>query len=89
MIDSKRRSLVKALLWQALGLASMILVGLYFTGSIKTGGTMALVNAGLGLVVYLIYERFWQSVGWGRLPLVRSVGMPGQGRRDGDAKGGV
>ncbi len=27
---------------------------------------MALVNAALGLMTYVIYERFWARIGWGR-----------------------
>jgi len=65
-MDSTRRSLVKALLWQTLGLVSMLVIGLMFTGSLKTGGLMALSNAFLGFVVYLAYERVWQKIGWGR-----------------------
>jgi uncharacterized membrane protein len=30
------------------------------------GGIMALVNTGLGFVTYLIYERVWAGISWGR-----------------------
>ena len=41
----------------------MILVGLIATGSVKVGGAMALVNAALGLSMYVIYERVWARLG--------------------------
>ena len=37
-MDTPQRSLVKALLWTLLGLLSMSLVGLLFTGSVQLGG---------------------------------------------------
>ncbi|PJE33422.1 hypothetical protein PSM7751_00036 [Pseudooceanicola marinus] len=66
-MDTPQRSLVKALLWTLLGLLMMSLVGLLFTGSVQLGGAMALVNAALGLLCYMGYERIWDRIGWGRL----------------------
>ena len=65
-MDGKYRSIVKALLWTLLGVITMALVGLIFTGSLATGGMMALINASLGFVCYLIYERIWARIAWGR-----------------------
>ncbi len=65
-MESKSRCFVKALLWQVLGLFSMTGVGMLFTESIKVGGSMALVNAALGFLVYIVYERFWDKITWGR-----------------------
>ena len=66
-MDTRGRSIIKAVLWQALGLLVMTLVGFVLTGSVRTGGGMAAINAGLGLVLYLGYERLWQRIGWGRV----------------------
>ena len=65
-MDGKYRSVVKALLWTLVGLVMMALVGIVFTGSLATGGIMALVNAALGFVSYLAYERIWAKISWGR-----------------------
>ncbi len=65
-METRQRSVVKALIWNLIGLAMMALVGLIATGSVAIGGAMALVNAGLGLVMYLVYERVWANVSWGR-----------------------
>ena len=65
-METPCRSLVKALCWNLLGLAMMSLVGLAMTGSLALGGVMAAVNAGLGFVMYLGYERIWARVNWGR-----------------------
>jgi len=65
-MESGRRTLVKSVLWTALGCVVMTLVGLAFTGSAAVGGAMAAINAGIGFVTYLVYERIWARIPWGR-----------------------
>ncbi len=57
---------MKALVWNAMGLAMMTLVGLIATGSAALGGMVALVNTAIGLTMYVIYERIWAGITWGR-----------------------
>ncbi|MBR2657089.1 MAG: DUF2061 domain-containing protein [Loktanella sp.] len=65
-MESRQRTVVKALLWQAVGLVMMCAVGWALTGSIALGGGMALINAAIGLVAYILYERLWAGIDWGR-----------------------
>ena len=65
-METRSRSLLKAILWQLLGLLSMAVVGVLVTGSLSTGGMMALINTMIGFVVYLVYERVWARIRWGR-----------------------
>ena len=65
-MDTRRRSVVKAVVWNMLGLAVMAMVGLVATGSLVVGGGMALANAALGLTMYVAYERIWARIAWGR-----------------------
>ncbi len=65
-METRRRSVVKAVIWNAMGLLVMTLVGLIATGSVATGGVMALVNTAIGLTMYLVYERCWAHIRWGR-----------------------
>ena len=65
-METRRRSVVKALVWNIIGLGVMGLVGYMATGSIATGGTIAFVNTALGFTLYLAYERVWAGVSWGR-----------------------
>jgi uncharacterized membrane protein len=65
-MDTRLRTFVKSGLWTLIGLVSMGLVGLLFTGSLAVGGSMALVNAIIGFLSYLLYERVWAGVSWGR-----------------------
>jgi len=66
IMETRKRSLLKALIWNAMGLMMMSLVGLIATGSVAVGGTMALINTAIGLTLYIIYERVWSGIRWGR-----------------------
>jgi uncharacterized membrane protein len=65
-METRIRSIVKALIWQVIGLSVMVVVGLVVTGSLAAGGAMAVTNAALGFVTYLVYERVWARIRWGR-----------------------
>ncbi|GGB16231.1 DUF2061 domain-containing protein [Allosediminivita pacifica] len=65
-MESRSRTLLKSVLWTLLGLVTMSLVGLVFTGSLVLGGGMAAINAVLGFLCYLVYERVWAGIRWGR-----------------------
>lgn len=65
-METRKRSILKAVIWNAIGLTTMIFVGLMATGSWALGGKMALINTGLGLSMYFLYERVWARVRWGR-----------------------
>jgi len=65
-METPRRSLLKAVIWNIIGLICMSLVGLVATGSVALGGAMAFVNAAMGFALYLVYERIWARISWGR-----------------------
>ena len=65
-MDLPVRTLVKALTWQALGFVSMTLIGYLFTGSLQQGSGIALAACLAGFVAYLLHERLWNAVRWGR-----------------------
>jgi uncharacterized membrane protein len=65
-MDTRKRTFVKAIIWNLIGLSVMMLVGFVATGSFAIGGAMAVVNASIGLTSYVLYERVWDRVHWGR-----------------------
>ncbi|KIC44569.1 hypothetical protein RA28_16885 [Ruegeria sp. ANG-S4] len=65
-METRQRSVVKAVVWNAMGLAVMTLVGLIATGSAAVGGALAVVNTAIGLTMYIVYERVWAGISWGR-----------------------
>lgn len=66
-MDTRRRTLAKAILWQVIGLVMMSAVGWALTGSAAVGGSIAVINALIGFVTYVLYERLWARIGWGRM----------------------
>lgn len=60
------RTMVKAIIWNINGLLVMSLVGYVMTGSAGMGGLMAVVNTTIGLSLYVLYERIWSRISWGR-----------------------
>ncbi|GGO50769.1 Uncharacterized membrane protein [Roseovarius pacificus] len=65
-METRKRTLVKAIVWNIIGLTVMALVGLILTGSVAVGGAMAVVNTVIGLTMYILYERVWARISWGR-----------------------
>lgn len=65
-METGKRTLVKTIIWQIVGLVTMSLVGFAITGSLISGGALALANTGVGIVTYITYERIWSRVSWGR-----------------------
>ncbi|AGI67104.1 putative DUF2061 family protein [Octadecabacter antarcticus 307] len=65
-MDTRKRTLIKAVIWNLIGLSVMMTVGFIATGSFAVGGAMAVVNASIGLTTYVLYERVWDRVQWGR-----------------------
>ncbi|MDW3118943.1 DUF2061 domain-containing protein [Roseovarius pacificus] len=65
-METRKRTLVKAIVWNIIGLTVMALVGLILTGSVAVGGAMAVVNTVIGLTMYVLYERVWARISWGR-----------------------
>ncbi|GAB4442590.1 MAG: hypothetical protein OHK0026_09070 [Rhodocyclaceae bacterium] len=65
-METRKRTVLKAVPWNLIGLLTMGRVGLVMTGSARLGGAMAVVNAAVGFVAYVVYERLWSRLRWGR-----------------------
>lgn len=65
-METRKRTVLKAVLWNLIGLLTMGLVGLVMTGSARLGGAMAVANTAVGFMAYVAYERLWTRVRWGR-----------------------
>ncbi|KHA53171.1 DUF2061 domain-containing protein [Sulfitobacter geojensis] len=74
-MDLKKRTFAKALSWQIIGFAMMVLIGYVTTGSLNAAGGMAVAAFIAGTVTYVLHERIWERIGWGRL-----VSLPDENR---------
>lgn len=66
-MDTRKRTIAKAVSWQVLGLITMTLLALIFTGNIASAGGLALGGALSGFVFFVIHERVWARIPWGRI----------------------
>lgn len=66
MMESRTRSIVKAISWQLVGLVTMTLLAFVATGDLAAAGGLALGAAGLGFVCFILHERVWAHIAWGR-----------------------
>ena len=64
--QSNARTVLKSLTWQALGLVTTMATAFALTGSLATGGMMAITSAAIGTVMFALHERAWDRVVWGR-----------------------
>jgi uncharacterized membrane protein len=66
MTETTGRSLVKTLTWRVTGSSSTFLIAYLITGSIGASTGIALVQMAVNTLLYLIHERIWSRVHWGR-----------------------
>jgi len=64
--ESVVRSVAKALSWQVLGLSVTGTVLYLHTGSLLDASGLALFLGALALVTYILHERLWLAIPWGR-----------------------
>lgn len=65
-MDHPRRTLAKCLTWQITGLCVMLTLGWLTTGSLALAGGLALSSTLIGSLTYLLHERIWARIRWGR-----------------------
>ncbi len=60
------RSVVKAASWRITGTVDTFILSLFFTGSVKLAGSIAVTEIATKLVLFYLHERAWNRVSWGR-----------------------
>ena len=67
-MDTKRRSLVKALSWRFI--ATFITMGIAYaiTGKVDLALEIGLLDTTIKFVIYFGHERIWNRVRYGKLP---------------------
>jgi uncharacterized membrane protein len=65
-MDNKKRTWTKALTWQAIGLLMMTTVNYFYLGNFHQGVGLSLLLTVQGLLTYVVHERLWARVRWGR-----------------------
>lgn len=65
-MDHPKRTLAKTVSWQFSGFVSMMGIGYVATGSFAGAGGVAVTSTALGTISYILHERIWERVTWGR-----------------------
>ena len=65
-LETKFRTIAKAITWQVLGLATTGALAWLHTGSVQDAITFALSTAAIGMTFFVVHERMWDRVTWGR-----------------------
>lgn len=65
-METNTRIIVKSVSWQTMGLIVMSLIGYAFTRSFSAGGGIAISGAITGLVTFVVHDKAWSRVAWGR-----------------------
>ena len=66
-MEQKKRTIIKALTWQSMGFVVMTLLGYLTTGSLRSAGGLAMATFVSGTIMFIIHERVWEKINWGRL----------------------
>lgn len=65
IMDTNKRTWVKAMTWQLLGLIVMTTINVWYLDTWLDSLGLALLLAATGMVMFYIHERLWRRIGWG------------------------
>jgi len=82
MIDSTKRSALKAASWKMLGFAALSTLTYVITGSLKQMTYIAILYHLFMLVAYIFHEKMWNKILWGKTKgvFIQMTGMSGAGK---------
>ncbi|MDD4102030.1 MAG: DUF2061 domain-containing protein [Kiritimatiellae bacterium] len=72
--ELRRRSVLKAVSWRAMGTLGTCLVGWLVTGSLQVGLSISLLDSAIKVFGFYAHERAWHRVTWGLASCDESVG---------------
>lgn len=64
-MESKVRSLVKAISWRVVATITTVILAFVFTGNWAVSGSIGISELVIKIMVYYLHERFWNSVSYG------------------------
>jgi len=82
MIDSKQRSLWKAITWRTFAIVLLTTVTYLATGNIKFTTLITLCYHSVQVLVFFIHERLWNFIKWGKTKgmFIQMTGLSGAGK---------
>jgi len=82
MIDSKKRSLVKAISWRLIAICILAVVSFLLLGDLKTASLITLFYHVIQVAIYMFHERMWNYISWGKTKgvFIQMTGLSGAGK---------
>ena len=65
VLESKKRSLTKSLIWRIIGILILGLITWIFTKNIEVTTSVTIFFHTIRFVLYYLHERFWEKIDWG------------------------
>lgn len=65
MHETKKRSIVKAIVWRVIGIVMMMLISYILTHDVSMSIDLTIWTNLVSLVFYYIHERVWNKIKWG------------------------
>ena len=65
-METAQRTLLKTTTWQVIGIATMMIIAYPHTESLLDALTLSLTSSTSGLILFMVHERIWNAVRWGR-----------------------
>lgn len=66
-VETRRRSLVKALSWRVFATLITMVVAFLMTGELAFAAKIGLFDTSAKLIVYFAHERVWQRIRFGKI----------------------
>lgn len=66
-METTKRTIVKTISWQSLGIIVMSIIGYIHTGSLTTAISLASSTVLISSVTFIFHEKLWQRIAWGKL----------------------
>ena len=60
-IESRKRSIVKSILWRLIGIVFLACVTYFYTGSLAQTTMITLLHHGSFIIIYYLHERVWMN----------------------------
>ena len=82
MIDSKKRSVCKALTWRLFAIVLLGIVSFVSTGDVKSASMITFLYHGIQFCMFFLHERIWNNISWGKTKglSIQMTGMSGAGK---------
>tara|TARA_Y100000310_G_scaffold242838_1_gene247057 strand:- start:11959 stop:12669 length:711 start_codon:yes stop_codon:yes gene_type:complete len=82
MIDTKKRSIWKAITWRMFAIILLGIVSYTTTDSIKTASVITICYHGVQLFMFFVHERLWNYIKWGKTKgmFIQMTGLSGAGK---------